>query len=503
MSTTSPTPREFIKSRAKELDVDADDLLILSRQNDPFWTGTDGDHAKAQWFAELYEKAVASREDDRIHVRGVHYATVMLDEEVEPPTSRTSWDVYQNTETCWSYLAQAAKTARILGYVPLDKVRDEKNDQRTVTEYGEHVTNPDLEELVPSAEGVGVPTIPEVHEVANVYWGDGSATADGPVDYLAESFAKAQLRGIEIDEARQQPYHIELWSEKALPGPVKEEARRYNVNVLVEGEGQLSYSIAGDFARRVNDAKKPAVVFYLSDFDPAGDEMAAAMASKLEWAARTGKLDERVVVKQLAIRQDQIAKYDLGPRTPINVEATTDAGETNPYATKVNDWEERKGAGAVELNVLETDLGLFKQLVRDGLEPLQADGRYQKNREAKDQYRERVEEFVRSQLSDYGIDRKAIAAEEWVAEFNDTLSDAEEVIEELQKLRFDEDGGYQRWRGTVDNVLDDLEGDLPSFDVPKLDADPPADPLYDSARAYGENVAEVRQHERGDRGGEQ
>lgn len=50
----------------------------------------------------------------------------------------------KNTEKCWAYLNEAAKTARILGYVPLDKVRDEKNDQRTITEYGEHVTTTDL-----------------------------------------------------------------------------------------------------------------------------------------------------------------------------------------------------------------------------------------------------------------------------------------------------------------------------------------------------------------------
>lgn len=494
MSRARRAPRALIKERADALGVDADELLILSRQNDPFWTGTDADHAKAEWFAELYEKAVADREDDRIHVRGVHYSTVMLDERVEPPTDQTSWDEYRNTETCWSYLAEAAKVARVLGYVDLDKIQDEKNDQRTVTEYGEHVLRPDLRERAPHA-GVVVPNVPRVDDRATVDWDDD------PAEYVAQAIARAQYRGIHVDTARQRPYHVEMWSEKALPEPVKAEARRYNVNVLVEGEGQLSYSVAGDFARRVNDAEKPAVVFYLSDFDPVGDEMAAAMASKLEWATRTGKLDHRVVVKQLAIRQDQIAEYGLGPRTPISVDATTDAGDTNPYATKVTDWEERKGAGAVELNVLETDLGLFKRLVREALQPLRDGSRFRKNSEAEREYREHVREVARSNLDAEALRRRGEAVEEWVERFNGSLSEAEAVLERLHDLRHGEGSAYKDWLEAVEDAIGEVAPELPAFDPPELDADLPAAPLYDSARAYDQTVAEVRRHERGERGG--
>lgn len=494
MSRAQQAPRDLIKERAEDLGVDVDELLILSRQNDPFWTGTDGDHSKAEWFASLYEKAVADREDDRIHVRGVHYSTVMLDEAVEPPTSRTSWDVYENTETCWAYLAEAAKIARILGYVDLDKIQDEKNDQRTVMHYGEHVLQPDLPEYG-LAHGVRVPDVPEVGDEATADWQD-----DDPAGHVAREIAREQSRGIEIDKARQQPFHVELWSEKALPEPVKAEARRYDVNVLVEGEGQLSYSVAGDFARRVNDAEKPAVVFYLSDFDPAGDGMATAMASKLEWATRTGKLEQRVVVKQLAIRQDQIAEYGLGPRTPINVDETTDAGETNPYATKVNDWEQRKGAGAVELNVLETDLDLFKRLVREGLEPLRDRSRTRKNREAKRDYRQRVREAARRRLDGGALEQRAEAVEGWADQFNTTLLEAEAVLERLHELRHGEGSEYQAWLEAVRDGAGDIGPELPAFKPPELDADLPASPLYDSARAYDENVAEVRRHERGERG---
>ncbi|WP_245800629.1 hypothetical protein [Natrinema saccharevitans] len=67
------SPREQIDVLAEQYGVDVDDLLIQSRRRDPMYKGTETDHAKAEWFARLWQKAVEQRESNRIHVRCVHY----------------------------------------------------------------------------------------------------------------------------------------------------------------------------------------------------------------------------------------------------------------------------------------------------------------------------------------------------------------------------------------------------------------------------------------------
>jgi hypothetical protein len=133
--------RQWIDGLAEEYGVDVDDLLIQSRRRDPMYKGTDADHAKAQWFASLWDDAVEARESDRIHVRGVYYHVYMSDEDVAPPTD-CSWDVYENLQKCYDYLEEAAVLARILGYIPLDGIIDKRADTRTVTRYGQTPTVP-------------------------------------------------------------------------------------------------------------------------------------------------------------------------------------------------------------------------------------------------------------------------------------------------------------------------------------------------------------------------
>jgi len=45
---------EMIKQLAKEMGCKVTDLIPLAPQNDPFYTGTPGDWALAEWFAGLW-----------------------------------------------------------------------------------------------------------------------------------------------------------------------------------------------------------------------------------------------------------------------------------------------------------------------------------------------------------------------------------------------------------------------------------------------------------------
>lgn len=204
--------REWVQSKAAEFGVDADDLLIQSRRRDPMFKGTSADHAKAEWFAGLWEKAVAGRQQKQIHVRGVHYFVVMstssetmlnvdqlpvafdpteldqLEGPIRPPT-QCSWAEYANTDKCYDYLEGAAKLARILGYIPLDGIYDNKHDQLVVTHYGEHRTEADTSTLS-APTGVRLPSIPRAGSRGELRFDRPEELADHLADELVDDLAE-------------------------------------------------------------------------------------------------------------------------------------------------------------------------------------------------------------------------------------------------------------------------------------------------------------------------
>jgi hypothetical protein len=170
-------------------------------------------------------------------------------------------------------------------------------------------------------------------------------------------------------------------------------------------------------------------------------------------------------------------------------------GGVHAYDTLVDEWEQRKGTGAVELNVFESCLDLYKQVVREGLVGLEDERRAEKNRQARAAWREALREVVREAVEDSDVEDLEPALREWVEAFN---AEYESVREALDRLReFTEADVYRGWHAEVRGVLDEL--DVPAMEGPEGEAELPEDLLYDSARAYGENVARVEAHKRGRR----
>ncbi|QIO25461.1 hypothetical protein [Haloarcula sp. JP-L23] len=510
MVSDDPTSlRQRVKQRADALGVDPDDLLIQSRRRDPMYKGTDADHAKAEWFADLWQQAVAGRDADRIHIRGVHYYIVMSTTEesrlnldqlpvefdageldrlqgpVEPPTN-CSWDVYQNTDQCYDYLESAGTLARILGYIPLGGIYDNKHAQRTITQYGEHRETADVGDVtIPS--GVDLPTLPEP--------GDrGELSFDGPEDvaeYIADDIARSLAEQIEFDTASQQPFHVELWCEKGLPDYIHALCADLSANVIVEGEGDLSLTIAHEFVQRVNDAGKPAIICYLSDFDPKGDNMSSAMAGKVAWLNQRGDLDHRVCIEQVAVTKEQVDQFGL-PRKPISESDKTGTGG-KAYDTLVDEWEQRKGTGACELNTLEQIPDLYKHIVREAIAPYRADDLHAQNRHALGGWVDEVRETLVESLTDAGVPDDVDTLEDWLAEWNNYLSDLDPVFERLQDMQ--KRGVYAEWVDQLETTVDDTE--WPTVTVPEGEQLFPNDPLYDSDREYAQNVRRVEQHKSG------
>jgi HPt (histidine-containing phosphotransfer) domain-containing protein len=489
--TNQAALRQWIDGLAEEYGVDVDDLLIQSRRRDPMYKGTDADHAKAEWFANLWEDAVEERESDRIHVRGVHYHVYMSDADVEPPTD-CSWDVYENLQKCYDYLEECAVLARILGYIPLDGIIDKRADTRTITTYGRHSVRPDPEDL-PSPTGVTTPRIPDPDDRAELRFDVDETTFS---EWAAERVAANARDRLSFDKARQSPYHIELWSEKTLPDYIRGDdglAARHGCNVVVEGEGDLSLTVAHELAQRIEDAGKPAVILYLADWDPKGMAMPSNMSGKIAWLNQRGDLNHRVVVDRLAVTAKQIEALDL-PRKPIEESTATGTGGV-AYNRRITEWEKAHGAGATELNALEQYPDEFRRIVREALEQYSDPDIPTKNREAADDWEDDIQARVEKALREEDVDEDLADLQQWIADFNEAYAAVADVFDHLRSLKGD-GSELGEWESFVEEIVGGVK--YPVASVPDGDAALPEDPIYDSDRSYAENKMRIDRYRRGE-----
>ena len=157
---------------------------------------------------------------------------------------------------------------------------------------------------------------------------------------------------------RAQPYHLEVWVEKTTMDDVLVPLCRQYGAVLVTGAGFQSLSSVMQLLQRVDQAGKPARIFYLSDFDPAGDAMPVAIARQIEFHTPQHAPLADIKLTPLGLTREQVQHYGL-PRIPIK---ETDTRKTN--------FEDRYGAGAVELDALEALYpGELATMVRTALDP--------------------------------------------------------------------------------------------------------------------------------------
>jgi hypothetical protein len=302
-----PVNYEWIKRTAKQQRLSVNDLIVLAPQNDPFYAGTPGDIAAGEWFAQMWQQLQQAGET-RAHLRRVHYFLVSLGGRVVFPNGKP----YENTIECWDMLNMASKAARYLQLVDPGAF----NDKRTppVVTYAEDARSyrPHIEVYHPDHDLrlklPGFPRLPQYY----------------------------------IDEYKsQQPYHLEIWCEKSTMNDVFEPlCERYQADLQV-GAGEMSITAVLTLVNRLVQAGKPARVFYVSDFDPAGQSMPVAVSRKIEYFVSKLNLDLDIRLFPVVLTLGQVQYYQL-PRTPIKETERRRIG-----------FEERHGEGAVELDALE------------------------------------------------------------------------------------------------------------------------------------------------------
>lgn len=310
--------RKQIKELSADMDVSYKELIALAPQNDPFYCGSKAQRRDAAWFADIWQRAGFG---GGVHLRRVHYWIVSQSEPVQMPVKKKGSRDYRNTDACWRYLTQAAKYARYLGLVAIRDIADHKNPSPHIGAY--------YNEWDPYA-AVEVPDLDE---------------------------PEVRVGGNGLDVVNAQPYHLEVWCEKSTMDDVLWPAcERYKAN-LVTFEGEVSITACHELIARIEaSGGKPARVFYISDFDPAGNSMPAAMSRKVEYLLTQRGLDYDVKITPLALTLEQVKEYRL-PRAPIK-DSELRAGA----------FEEAFGAGATELDALEAQHpGVLGQLTRDAL----------------------------------------------------------------------------------------------------------------------------------------
>ncbi len=255
------------------------DYTVLSPQNDPYRLDLPDNHQNGAWFKEVVERLVPYGQS--VHLRGLHYRLVAAADVIRPDNGKR----YTNTDEAWIWLTtKAAKAGRWLGYVPFERISDERN---AAPELFVSDDDADLE--------------PRLASGAQVY-----------VPFLDAALPTFQSAGFQV----RQPYRVVLIGEKTSLREVLLPIAQMVAGELLLPTGEMSDTMIAGIAARATTDNRPSVALYFSDFDPSGHQMPISVARKLQALRdlRYPALD--IQVHHVALTLDQVRGLDL-PSTPL------------------------------------------------------------------------------------------------------------------------------------------------------------------------------------------
>jgi hypothetical protein len=312
--------RRVLEQAAAETGCSLRALTVLALQRDPYRLDTPAHHRDGSWFAEQVERFL--RPTARIHLRGLHYR-ISSSGDVRMPNGLP----YTNTDPDWEWFQEdAAKAARWLGYVPFDRIIDERNAPPEIY-------------------------VPEALTPFSVLSGGGGVHL--PL-CLEDALPKFSLS----DFTARQAYRIVLFGEKIslrdILLPIAQE---------VEGElllptGEASDTMVAELAQRAAIDDRPTVVFYFADFDPGGRQMAVSVARKLQALRDLLHPELDIQLHPVALTLEQVRRLRL-PSTPLK--------DTERRADR---WREVMGHEQTEIDALiALDPDALREIAQDAVRP--------------------------------------------------------------------------------------------------------------------------------------
>ena len=360
------------------------DLTVMGADKDPYRMDTSARHLVAQWFAALVERFIAP--DKRIHPRGVFYAAVSAGGVKKP-----NGEPFENTAENADFIGEASQYARWLGYVPFDRIIDNKNDAPIVR-------------LAPSRDA------PSAH-----VWAD-----DLDIEKL-DSDALAVAAGLARFEPRQ-PYRLVFFGEKtSLDDVLAPLAEEYGADLYLMS-GQISDTYLHQMARDAAADGRPLVVLTFSDFDPAGYwDMPTVIGRKLQ-AMRDLLFPElEFTVVHAALGPDQVRDLEL-PSSPLK--------EGEKRAAK---WLELYGSEQTEIDALATlRPDALRDIARAAIAPYFDADLAERVRAAAAAWQERADDVIANQIDQEALDAlkaRAEAALDQLREVNLELADMAAGVE--------------------------------------------------------------------------
>ena len=274
---------DWIRALKNETGKNIPDLIVLARNNDPFFVGSPIDLKQAKWFAAMWEKEYQGQSG--IHIRRVHYHLDAI------KFRKLDGMGYRNCKADWCRLVECSKAARLLGLVPADSFDDHRNaDPYPLHWRTAHVGAPVLDAY--QSEW----SLPSVRlDLASSNW-----TLDPP-----------RVDGYDPDDFLDRAYLLEIWIEKSTADDILVPIARELGIRLVPSSGFQSISNTVKLLQRVRELGKPTRIFYISDYDKAGRTMPVAVARQIEFWLPMYAPRADVKLKPLALTHAQIIEHDL------------------------------------------------------------------------------------------------------------------------------------------------------------------------------------------------
>jgi hypothetical protein len=463
---------EALKALGIELRRPLETLIVQSNHTDPFIADRPGARLDgARWFAALWERLEIP---NGVHVRRLHY--LLCSTAVLPPDGRP----YLNTYKDWKFLGAASSDARYLDLVPANAFVDRRASEPIV--YIPDDEPSDASALVYCS----TPIISGQEEAPSFYYGPGS--------YDFPTLPYVAVEGPKTPE----PFAIEAWAEKSTMNDVLLPLAQNQGVTLVTGVGDLSITACEAVVARTRQHGRRTRILYISDFDPNGEKMPIAVGRKIDFFRRRSggeNLDIRLV--PLVLTAEQIAHYAL-PKSPIK--------ESNPGREQ---FEERHGEGAVELDALEAlHPGALGRIVEEAIRRYRAPARRLRNavRRKEDELREEMEERATNIEEAHSAEIEGLR-ERWEAVQSESEQYQDQITEIIDQAKTE----IEEHREAIHDLVDEfkriadplwsrmawgLRAEIPDeIEWPELDlsgCDP--DGLYDSRRDYVAQVDIFRRH---------
>lgn len=189
---------------------------------------------------------------------------------------------------------------------------------------------------------------------------------------------RSSLHWYRLDRWRNQLYYAELWVEKAaLAGVLAPLAEEFHVTLMVN-KGYSSASAMYESSKRItrNCMGKEAVIFYLGDHDPSGQDMVRDIDERLNlFAPNVG-----IRIKSIALTTEQVREH----RPPPNPTKLTDS--------RAKTYIDRHGMECWEVDAL--DPATLQQLIRYEFEDIIDVGEMDAVKEAEEDDKRRLMEAV-------------------------------------------------------------------------------------------------------------